>query len=50
MSGKVMFFNPTGVKRGKATVAPARRLTTLQGKRLAVIWNRKLAPIYAIQH
>lgn len=37
-----MVFNPTGVKKGKVTVAPARRLTTLQGKRLAVIWNGKL--------
>jgi hypothetical protein len=42
MSGKIMVFDPTGRKRGKITVAPARRLKTLQGKRLAVIWNQKL--------
>ena len=42
MSGKIMVFDPTGRRKGKSTVAPARRLTTLQGKRLAVIWNRKL--------
>jgi hypothetical protein len=42
MSGKIMVFNPTGKKRSKSTVAPARRLATLQGKRLAVIWNGKL--------
>lgn len=42
MSGKIMVFNPTGVKRGKGKITPARRLSTLHGKRLAVIWNRKL--------
>ena len=42
MSGKIMVFDPTGRKKSKTKVAPARRLTTLQGKRLAVIWNRKL--------
>lgn len=42
MSGKIMVFNPTVVKKGNVTVSPARRLTTLQGKRLAVIWNGKL--------
>ena len=42
MSGKIMVFDPTGRKRSKSKLAPARRLTTLQGKRLAVIWNGKL--------
>jgi hypothetical protein len=42
MGGKIMVFNPTGVKKSNVTVAPARRLTTLRGKRLAVIWNGKL--------
>ena len=42
VGGKIMVFNPTGVKRGKGTIALSRRLTTLRGKRLAVIWNGKL--------
>jgi hypothetical protein len=42
MGGKIMVFNPTGGKKSNVTVAPARRLTTLRGKRLAVIWNGKL--------
>ena len=42
MSGTIRVYNPTGVKKGKGTVTPAPRLTTLQGKRLAVIWNGKL--------
>jgi hypothetical protein len=42
MSGSIMVYNPTGVKKGNGAVTPAPRLTTLQGKRLAVIWNGKL--------
>jgi hypothetical protein len=41
MGNKILVFNPTGVRRGKSTVG-ARRLATLQGKQLAVIWNGKL--------
>lgn len=37
-----MVFDPTGVKRKKSNISPAPRLATLQGKRLAVIWNGKL--------
>jgi hypothetical protein len=42
MGDRIMVFIPTGVRKGKKSVAPARRLTSLQGKRLAVIWNGKL--------
>lgn len=42
MSGTIKVYNPTGVRKGKGAITPAPRLTTLQGKRLAVIWNRKL--------
>lgn len=42
MGDKIMVYIPTGVTRGKKSVAPASRLTSLKGKRLAVIWNGKL--------
>ncbi len=42
MGEKIMVYIPTGVKRVKKSVAAAMRLTSLQGKRLAVIWNGKL--------
>ena len=42
MADKILVFDPTGRKRGKSKISPARRLTTLQGQRLAVIWNGKL--------
>jgi hypothetical protein len=42
MADKIMVFDPTGRKRGKIKISPARRLETLRGKRLAVIWNEKL--------
>ena len=37
----ILVFNPTGTKRGKEKLG-APRLTYLQGKRIAVIWNGKL--------
>ena len=39
--GKIIVFDPTGIKKRKLSVA-ASRLSSLQGKRLAVIWNGKL--------
>ena len=39
--GKIIVFDPTGMKKRKLSVA-ASRLSSLQGKRLAVIWNGKL--------
>ncbi len=39
--GKIIVFNPTGIKRGKEKLGAAR-LSTLNGKQIAVIWNGKL--------
>lgn len=38
---KIVVFDPTWRKRGKEAIG-ARRLSALQGKRIAVIWNGKL--------
>jgi hypothetical protein len=42
MSGSIMVYIPTGVKKGTGAITFAPRLISLQGKRLAVIWNGKL--------
>ena len=39
--GKIIVFDPTGMKKRKLSVG-ANRLSGLQGKHLAVIWNGKL--------
>jgi len=39
--GKIVVFDPTGMKKKKLSVG-ANRLSGLQGKRLAVVWNGKL--------
>lgn len=40
-NGKILVFDPTGTKKGKEKIG-APRLSTINGKRVGVIWNGKL--------
>jgi hypothetical protein len=40
-NGRILVFSPTGTMRGKEKIG-APRLSSLNGKRIGVIWNGKL--------